>query len=469
MFLPYGKQSIDDDDIAAVVASLKSDYLTTGPEVEAFEQEFAAMLGAKHAVAMCNATAALHVAMLVADIGPGDRVVTSPNTFLASANCAPFVGATPDFADIDPKTYNLCPKALEASWQDDTKAVVAVAYAGLPCDMPAIAEVARKRNAIVIEDGCHGPGGGFMHEGKFYKIGAHPWADITTFSFHPVKTMTTAEGGMLVTDNDEFAARARMLRAHGITRDGDAFTTFVADEAARNGEERIADSEEENPPSAIRHSSSSGSAASASALRHSLLRPGAWTYEMQALGYNYRITDIQCALGRSQLKKLPDFIRRRQEIVDQYNAAFGDLAWLDTPKDSGWLSLCSNSEEENPPSAIRHPQSETTDASHPVVSSHLYTVQIDFPALGKSRTEVMAELREQGVGTQVLYIPVYLQPWYQETFGYGAGKCPNAEAYYLKSLSLPLYPAMTDDDVATVIAAVRRAGGKEQGAGGRAS
>jgi dTDP-4-amino-4,6-dideoxygalactose transaminase len=464
--LPYGKQSISDDDIAAVVATLKSDYLTTGPEVEAFEREFAEMLGAKHAVAVNNATAALHLAMLVAGIGPGDRVVTSPNTFVSSANCAAFVGATPDFADIDPETYNLCPKALEANWQDDTKAVVAVAYAGLPCDMPAIAEVARKRGAVVIEDGCHGPGGGFVHEGKFYKIGAHPWADITTFSFHPVKTMTTGEGGMLVTDNDEYAAHARLFRSHGIVRDGDRFSVF----GDRSKNPDAPETENRKPKTEN---------------RPPITESGPWTYEMQALGYNYRVTDIQCALGRSQLKKLPDFIQRRQQIVDQYNSAFGDLAWIDTPKDSGWLIADSEFLTADTPSTENrlsafaelrrdepktdHPPSPsygetsrkpTTDHRKPTISYHLYTVQMDFAALGKSRVEVMAELREQGVGTQVLYIPVYLQPWYQQTYGYRQGKCPNAEAYYLKSLSLPLYPAMTDADVECVIAAVRRAVGQ---------
>ena len=402
--IPYGKQSISDDDIEAVIAALRSDYLTTGPQIEAFEQEFAEMVGAKHAVAVCNATAALHLAILVSGIGPGDRVVTSPNTFLSSANCAAFVGARPDFSDIDPESYNLCPKALEAGWQDDTKAVVAVAYAGLPCEMPAIAEVARKNGAIVIEDGCHGPGGGFMHNGKFYKIGGHPWADITTFSFHPVKTMTTGEGGMLVTDNDEYAERARLLRGHGVVREQDQFKSF-------------------GPKSS---------------LQATLSEAGPWTYEMQDLGYNYRITDFQCALGRSQLKRLPQNICRRQEIVDLYNTVFNDLPWLQTPRVTGFKSQ---------PSDL--PASET-----PCVSWHLYTVQINFEALGKSRAEVMAELREQGVGTQVLYIPVYLQPWYQETYGYRLGKCPKAETYFKGALSLPLYPAMTDTDVQQVIEAV---------------
>jgi UDP-4-amino-4,6-dideoxy-N-acetyl-beta-L-altrosamine transaminase len=391
--LPYGKQTIDDDDVAAVVATLKSDFLTCGPQVDAFEQEFAAMVGAKHAVAVNNATAALHLAMLVAEIGAGDRVVTSPNTFVASANCAAFVGATPDFSDIDPATYNLCPKVLAEGWQNDTKAVVAVAYAGQSPDMPAIAKVAHARGAIVIEDGCHGTGGGFTHEGKDYKIGGHPWADITTFSFHPVKTMTTGEGGILLTNNDEYARLARLYRSHGVTREVDDFNGLGSD-------------------------------------TETLLEQGSWYYEMQSLGYNYRITDLQCALGLSQLKKLPAFIERRREIVAQYNDAFADLPWLQTPQ-------------------LLHDE----NAAH--ISWHLYSVQIDFATLSLSRSEVMQRLREQGVGSQVLYIPVHLQPYYRKEFGYAMGKCPNAEAYYGKALSLPIFPKMSEADVETVICRVK--------------
>jgi UDP-4-amino-4,6-dideoxy-N-acetyl-beta-L-altrosamine transaminase len=391
--IPYGKQFIDEDDIAAVVSVLKSDFLTSGPQVEAFEAEFAALVGAKHAVAVCNATVALHLAMLVGKVGIGDRVVSSPNTFVASANCAAFVGATPDFCDIDSDSYNLCPEALAASWQDDTKAVVAVAYAGQSPDMPAIAEVARKRGAMVIEDGCHGIGGGFTHEGKDYKIGGHPWADITTFSFHPVKTMTTGEGGILVTDNDDYAQLARKLRSHGITRDANTFTGL--------GDSSV-----------------------------SLQEQGSWYYEMQDLGYNYRLTDLQCALGLSQLKKLPAFIERRRKIVAQYNTAFADLPWLQTPK-----------------------LLNTKNAGH--ISWHLYSVQIDFAALGQSRSEAMESLRDQGVGSQVLYIPVHLQPYYRKEFGYAVGKCPKAEAYYEKALSLPLFPKMSDADVDLVIQTVK--------------
>ena len=413
--IPYGRQSISDDDIAAVVRALRSDFLTCGPEVEAFEKEFAAMVGAKHAVAVCNATAALHLAMKVLGVGSGDRVVTSPNTFLASANAAAYVGATPDFSDIDAVFHDLDPVALEKNWKPDTKAVVAVDYAGVPCNMPEIARVARAKGAFVIEDACHGIGGGFRADGKQWKLGGHPWVDITTFSFHPVKTMTTGEGGILVTDNDEWAAKARLLRAHGVTRDPAAFLGLV-DETTQ-----------------------------VSDFRSPLSEIGPWYYEMQDLGYNFRITDIQCALGRTQLKRLPAFTSRRQEITAQYNEAFGDLDWLQFPT-----------------LATRH-QPPATDSGFAFklsdLSLHLYTVLIDFAWLGKTRTEVMQELRDQGVGAQVLYIPVYLQPWYRRTFGYASGKCPNAEAFYARALSLPLYPSMTDQEVQRVIVSVRNLGG----------
>jgi dTDP-4-amino-4,6-dideoxygalactose transaminase len=426
--IPYGKQSISEDDIKAVVRSLRSDFLTCGPEVEAFEREFAAFVGAKHAVAVCNATAALHLAMQVLGIGKGDRVVTSPNTFVASANAAAYVGATPDFSDIDPKSYNLDPGVLEQNWKPDTKAVVAVAYAGHPCNMPEIARIARSRGAYVIEDACHGTGGGFQVDGRQWKLGGHPWADITTFSFHPVKTLTTGEGGILLTENDEWAAKARLLRTHGITR---------------------------NPSEFIGLSDFSSSPDSAISPPPSLAEQGSWYYEMQELGYNYRITDLQCALGRSQIKRLPEFIVRRQQIATRYNEALANLDWLTTPKFTSVPPLITNhslpatsasSEVRPPPSAIQYQLSD--------LSLHLYTVQIDFPRLGKTRTEVMQELREKGVGTQVLYIPVYLQPWYRRTYGYAPGKCPNAEEFYSRALCLPLFPAMNDADVQKVIHAV---------------
>ncbi len=388
--IPYGRQSITEEDIAAVVACLRSDFLTQGPCVQAFEEAFASAVGAKHAVAVCNATAALHLAMLVGGIGPGHRVVTSPITFLASGNAAAYVGATPDFADVDPVTLNLCPQSLSDHWQPDTRAVVAVAYAGQAADMPAIAGVARRHGALVIEDACHGVGGGFHHQGENYLLGGHPWADMTTFSFHPVKTMTTGEGGMLVTNNDQYAAKARLLRSHGVMR-----SQFVG-----LGNHEPAFTEQ-----------------------------GSWYYEMQALGYNYRLTDIQAALGLSQLQRLPDMVARRRQIVASYNQAFAHLDFLQIP-------------------TVKN----LSDAA--LISWHLYTVRIDFMKLGKTRSQVMQELRSHGVGSQVLYIPVHLQPWYRQTYGYAAEKCPVAEAAYPGLLSLPLYLTMDETDVQNVIAAV---------------
>lgn len=385
--LPYGRQTITEQDIAAVVAALRSDHLTQGPLVAEFERRFAARVGAKHAVVVNNATAALHLALKVAGIGPGDRVITSPNTFLASANCAAYVGATPDFADIDPVSYTLDPVALEKNWRPDTRAVVAVDFAGQAANLPEIARVARARGAIVIEDACHAVGGSFHSGGRRWNIGANPWADLAVFSFHPVKTLTTGEGGMLVTDRDDWAEQARRLRSHGIERVADNFTEFTTES-------------------------------------------GPWLYEMQELGFNYRLTDLQCALGLSQLDRLDAVLARRREIVAAYNAAFAGLDWLQTP-------------------GLRA----TADAA--TTSWHLYTVQVDFGALGRSRAQVMVALREAGVGTQVHYIPVHLQPWYRRTYGYGPGKCPTAEAYYQRALSLPLFPAMTDADVAHVIATVQ--------------
>lgn len=378
--LPYGRQTVDSDDAAAVSEALRSDFLTTGPTVERFERALADYCGARHAVAVANGTAALHVAMMAAGIGPNQRVLTSANTFLASANCAEFVGATADFADIDPRTYNVTADTLRAAWRDDVRAVVAVDFAGQPCNMPAIATLARERGAVVIEDASHALGTRFVYEGNVHKVGGHPWADMTTFSFHPVKTITTGEGGAILTNDDRLAERCRRFRNHGM-------------------------------------------------IRIETVSP--WYYEMSELGYNYRLSDIHCALGLSQLRKLDQFIVRRQEIVGIYNNAFAPLPFVVTPRTS---DLTPN------PSLI---------------AWHLYVLQIDFNSLGKTRAQVMAELRRHGVGTQVHYIPVHLQPYYRRKYGYGPGKCPNAEAYYQRCLSLPLFPAMTDEDVQRVVDSVK--------------
>lgn len=393
MSLSYGRHLIEPDDVAAVAAALESEFLTQGPLVEEFERRFAARVGARHAVAVSSGTAALHLAMRVAGVGPGDRVITSPNTFVASANAAAYVGATPDFADIDAVAYCLDPAALAARWSDDIAAVVAVDYAGQASDLRAIAAFARARGAVVIDDACHAVGTAFhTDDGRRWPIGGNPWADITVFSFHPVKTITTGEGGMLVTDRADWADRARLLRSHGLVRDHSRFMATGADAASE-------------------------------------LETSSWPYQMQDLGYNYRLTEIQSALGIRQLSRLDRFAERRRRIVAAYNAGFAGLDWLRTP-------------------GVRTPADAAT------IAWHLYTVQIDFAGLGKPRAQVMAELRQAGVGTQVLYIPVHLQPWYRDRYGYGPGKCPVAESCFAKTLSLPLHAGMTDSDVERVLEAV---------------
>ncbi len=385
--LPYGRQSINKDDIAAVVDALHSDFLTTGPCVESFEKALAESCGAKHAIAVANGTAALHIATLAAGLKPGQRLLTSANTFLASANCAEFVGAIADFADIDPHTHNVTTETLRAAWCDDVRVIVPVDFAGRPCEMPVISDLARERGALVIEDASHAIGSELTHGGKTYKIGGHPWADMTTFSFHPVKTVTTGEGGAILTNNDKLADRCRLFRNHGMVRTAGQF------QGLGNGTTN---------------------------------EFGPWYYEMLTVGFNYRVTDFQCALGLSQIKRLDSFTTRRQQIVNAYQAQFTGLRSLSLPATNncrtGW---------------------------------HLFVVEIDFAKLGKSRTQVMAELRQRGVGTQVHYIPVHLQPYYRNKYGYAASKCPVAERYYTRCLSLPLFPAMTDCDVHRVVQAVR--------------
>lgn len=364
--IPYGKQTIDQDDIQAVVDVLKSDFLTTGPKIAEFEQTVADYVGAKYAVAISNGTSALHAACFAAGIGPGDEVITTPLTFAASANCVLYCGGTPVFADVDPKTYNIDPEDIRRKITDRTKAIIAVHLAGQPCDMDAIHSIAHEYGLIVIEDGAHALGS--VYKGK--KVGS--LSDMTTFSFHPVKPITTGEGGMIVTDNEEFYKKMALFRSHGITRDDSMMT--------RND--------------------------------------GPWFYQQFDLGYNYRIIDIQCALGCSQMKKLDRFLARRKEIVARYNEAFADCDNIITPyqlsdTESGW---------------------------------HLYIVQVK----NCDRRQVFEAMREKGIGVNVHYIPVYMHPYYQE-HGYENVHCANAEEIYSHIISLPLYPGLTSEQQDYVI------------------
>ena len=370
MAIPYGRQCIEEDDIQAVVDVLRSDYLTTGPNIEEFERIVAEYVQVKYAVAVTNGTAALHAACFAAGIKPGDEVITSPITFAASANCVLYCGGTPVFADIDKRTYNIDPKDIRRKITSRTKAIVAVHLAGQPCDMDEIHEIAEENHLIVIEDGAHALGS--EYKGK--KIGG--LSDLTTFSFHPVKPITTGEGGMITTNDEVLYQKLLLFRSHGITRDA------------------------------------------------SLLKKeeGSWYYEQQCLGYNYRITDFQCALGISQMRKLDRFLERRRELVRRYDDALKECEDIITPyqmegTDSGW---------------------------------HLYIIQV----LNHDRKEIFETLREQGIGVNVHYIPVYKHPYYQEN-GYGSVHCENAEHLYENMLSLPLYPLLTDEQQDIVIQAVK--------------
>lgn len=364
--IPYGRQTIEEDDIQAVVDVLRSDYLTTGPKIAEFEKMVADYVGAKYAVAISNGTSALHAACFAAGIQPGDEVITTPLTFAASSNCVLYCGGTPVFADVDLKTYNIDPEDIRRKITDKTKAIIAVHLAGQPCDMDEIHKIAKEHDLLVIEDGAHALGS--VYKGK--KVGT--LSDMTTFSFHPVKPITTGEGGMIVTDNEEFYQKMMLFRSHGITRDENLMT--------RND--------------------------------------GSWFYQQLDLGYNYRITDIQCALGCSQMRKLDRFLARRKEIVTRYNEAFADCENIIIPyqlpeTESGW---------------------------------HLYIVQVK----NCDRRKVFEALREHGIAVNVHYIPVYLHPYYQE-HGYKDVHCRNAEEVYSHIISLPLYPTLTEEQQQYVI------------------
>lgn len=366
-FLPYGRQSIDDDDVDAVVQALKSDFLTTGPRVTDFEAAVAETVGARWGVAVNSGTAALHAACFAVGVEEGDRVVVPATTFLATANCARFLGAEPIFADVDPRTGLMTPETLAAAMQPGVKAVIPVHLNGAVADVDALRAVAGE--AAVIEDACHAIGADGIAKGE-----------LATFSFHPVKHITTAEGGMVTGDDSEHRRRAELLRNHGMVRD-----------AAR-----------------LEHPS-----------------PGPWYYEMQALGLNYRMSDLQAALGIAQLGRLPRFLARRRALAARYDAAFEAIDGV-TPVPQG-----------------------------PHSAYHLYAVHIDFARIDGGRAAFMTALREDGIGTQVHYIPVPAQPYYVRR-GWRAKDFPGAMHYYERTLSLPLYPTMTDADVDRVVEAVAR-------------
>lgn len=382
--IPYGRQDITQADIDAVVGVLQSDFLTQGPMVPRFEQQVAQHVGASHALAVNSATSALHIACLALGLGPGDRLWTSPVTFVASANCGLYCGAEIDFVDIDPRTYNLCPKALERKLeqaeQEGTlpKVVVPVHLCGQPCDMQAIHKLALRYGFKVIEDASHAIGG--MYQGEF--IGNGRYSDITVFSFHPVKIITTAEGGMALTNDVELADKMALLRSHGITRD----------------------------PQLMTHEAD-----------------GPWYYQQIDLGFNYRMTELQAALGISQMERLDQYIARRHQLAARYNDLLAAL-----PVSVPWQHADSYS------------------------GLHLYVITLQLGKITKTHREVFESLREQGIGVNVHYIPVHTQPYY-ERMGFKPEDFPLAQDYYRQAISIPMFQTMTDEQQDLVVSAIAKA------------
>ncbi|HEU4631880.1 MAG TPA: UDP-4-amino-4,6-dideoxy-N-acetyl-beta-L-altrosamine transaminase [Gemmatimonadaceae bacterium] len=373
--LPYGHQQIDAADEAAVLAALRSEWLTTGPRVAEFERCFAETVGAREAVAVSSGTAALHAALHVLDLAPADEVIVAAMTFVASANAAAYVGARPVPADVDPATLLLDPAAVRRRLTRRTRAIVAVDYAGQPCDYAALGALAAEQGIPLVADAAHALGAAWCGR----PVGS--LARLTVFSFHPVKHITTGEGGMICTDDPRLAARLRQFRNHGIARD--------------HRERETA---------------------------------GTWYYEMTELGFNYRLSDLQCALGLSQLRRLAAGVRRRQEIAAAYDAAFAGLAPV-------------------------MPLARRAESSH---AFHLYVVRLQLDLLRARRAELYGALRAEGIGVNVHYLPFHLHPYHRTRFGTAPGDCPAAEAAYEQILSLPIYPAMSDADVADVVTAVQK-------------
>lgn len=368
--IPYGKQCIDNDDIQSVIEVLQSDWLTTGPKIKEFEAAFARQVGARYAVAVSNGTAALHCAMFAMETGPGDEIIVPPMTFAATANCIAYQGGRPVFADVLPETLLLDPEKVEKKITPKTRAIIGVDYAGHPCDWDALQDIALRHDLFLVADSCHSLGA----EYKGHKAGS--LADLSAFSFHPVKQITTGEGGMITTDNEIFANKMRLFRNHGITTD-----------------------------------------------HHHRKSNGSWVYEMVDLGFNYRITDFQCALGLSQLEKLSVWIEKRNKIAQKYDSAFRLLKGVS-------------------------PLKKNKNITH---AYHLYVLCLASEIIGKNRSEIFHELRSNDIGVNVHYIPVHLHPYYKKRWRTGPGDCPVAEAAYEQIISLPMYPAMTEDDVETVI------------------
>jgi len=376
--ISYGKQTIDQGDIDAVVEILKGDWLTQGPVVETFEDDLGKYFGAKHVCAVSSGTAALHLAGLALGWQPGDIVITTPLTFLATANCIVYAGATPDFVDIDSATYTIDPNLVEKKVKayrtvgQNVKAIIGVDYAGHPCDWKALREIANKYELQLVNDNCHSLGAKYFGDKQY----AVKYADLITQSYHPVKHLTTGEGGAVLTNNSDLDEKIRRLRTHGMTKDENIL--------------------EEND--------------------------GPWYYEMHEVGYNYRITDFQCALGSSQLKNLNNFVERRCEIAKRYDDSFSDIDYLKIPKTKN---------------TIEH-------------SYHLYPLQIDFDKLKKNKSEFFKKMKESSINLQVHYNPIHLQPYYRKNYGFKKGEFPVAERFYRNEVSLPIYPNLSKDNVEMV-------------------
>lgn len=376
-FIPYGRQNLDRADISAVSGTLGTDWITQGPKIAEFEASLCAYTGAKYAVAVANGTAALHIAALAAGIGPGDEVITSPITFAASGNCVLYAGGRPVFADIQPDTANIDPEQIERHITKKTKAIIPVHFSGHPCEMDKIQKISKKRGLLIIEDAAHALGS----EYKGGKVGNCRYCDMAILSFHPVKHITTGEGGAVLTNDRALYEKLLALRTHGITKDPSRFT-------------------------------------------HAGPYDGAWYHEMQALGFNYRITDFQCAMGVTQMRKLPGFVAERRKIAAAYGELLRNIPGLELP------------------------------AERPYAKSawHIYCVRVKDAA---TRKYAFDELRKAGIGAQVHYLPVYLHPYYRR-LGYKKGLCPKAERFYDGELTIPLFPGLKTKEIKFVATTLRK-------------